>query len=133
MAFTFEDIGACNCSATCPSCLPCPLPAANLSYTGSITLHAISGTLTYLGSCTWSSGCQVFFGAAYQIDVGCTGGVSTYRFRHWSLGPGVCSGAPDIDVSYSSAGGGALSLVSYNCSSLSIHFDNGGFPDFTIT
>jgi hypothetical protein len=131
MPFTDQDIGACNCTASCPSCLPCPLPAANLSYTGSISGHAISGTLTYLGSYAWTSGCVVLFGASYQIDVDCTGGVSTYRFRHWGSGT-ICAAAPDIDENYASNGSGLMTLVSYNCSSLSIKVDNGTV-NFTIT
>ena len=140
MAFTFFDIGACNCVSGL-SCYPCRLPAGNLFVTfaaganegGTFETWGGSGTLVYTAGtpAIWTGPYTYtgYFSGTDSFTISCSPTCtyfenSAFFYDH----PSACSG---LSLS-------AWTLVSFSCSPLNIVFKNPGavLPDFatwTIT
>jgi hypothetical protein len=140
MAFSIWDLGGCNC----PGCVPCPLPAHDLTLTFNAPgIGVFTPTLVYAAGSpdTWDSGCFVTgaFGCS-RFVLGCGGGCSFAAYYHWISGT-TCAGPPSSIALWESSPGCSgvtpdtpFTLGAYSCSPLSIQWlPAAGLDTWTVT
>ena len=104
------------------------VPATDLTLTASASngsFDPITVTITYLGSCTWSTGCFLWLNTGRLFTIQCFATYTAYLYYLYTANANNCAGTPTLNsttdiYSDGSVTGGGLALNSYSCSPLHI-------------
>jgi hypothetical protein len=114
--YSLWDINGCNCGCDCS---PCQLPATELFFTATGTAvfdPPFSGTMEYLGGCTWNSCIPAVGTNSFNFTITCIAGVTGYVLEYQNTED--CAGT--VSATYD------LVVFSYSCSPVDIVLRNSG-------